>query len=179
MGAKLVKKITAALVAGELLKDEKGNFNRLDIEGKPASIDLYDVYGVAVGVKQSKPGAEREFVGFKGEFEATNCQTGEVFQSGVLYTHEPMTSMLLGQLLTAKEQDEAATVQFAIRTRIKKPTPGKVSATGYEFEVVSLLEVKSSSPIQLLKEAAKAEVAKLTALPAPTPAAEEKNGKKK
>lgn len=163
MSSTLIRKITPATVCGDLLKGPDGNFRRLDVPGAPDEIPLYDVYGIVAGVKQSKPGSEREWIGFKGEFEAVRCDTGQVFNSGVVFVHPPLTDMIFGRLMKAKEEDENATVQFAIRTVLVKPTPGKVSATGYEFRVVSLMEANEVSPLRALREAAKAELLKLAA----------------
>lgn len=178
----LVRKISPATIAAQKLR-------RLDaiLPGEkeaPKEINLYDVYGVVTGVKKSKENAERAWVGFTGNFEAVNSD-GEIFQSGTVFTHQPITDMLYGALQLSEQTSEEGngSVQFAIRVSIVAPKPGKPSITGYEFKIVNLIPTDSLSPLAAIKAQATAAIAELDAprLAAPvaeTPKEEAKAGKK-
>lgn len=139
---KLLRKISPKTVCPEVL-------TRLDIPGAPAEKMLYDVYGVTNKVRTGK-GDKGEWIQFKGQFEAVT-ESGEIFASGAVFLPQPFEDMLYGQLAQAQEADEKATVQFACRVSIVQPTPGKPSATGYEFRCMPLVESTDASPVAALR----------------------------
>ena len=154
MSAKLLKKISPATVCKDKLK-------RLDVEGAPKEVVLYDVYGIVAKVKSGST-SMGEFVAFVGEIEATTPD-GEVFKSPKVFLAQPLEDMLFTSLMQAHEADPGATVQFAARVSIVPPTPGKASATGYEYRVVPLVEAQDSNPMKSLREQAVAALKQLSA----------------
>lgn len=170
MASRLLKKISATTVCPDLLQ-------RLDVPGAPAQVPLFDVYGFASGIKTSKPDSERQWCAFIGEFEAVRIDTGEVSVSGKCFIPQPMQDMLFGRIMQQKEvsTDGGANVQFAIRVKIVAPAKGRPSITGYEFQCETILESNDSSPMQSLRDQAKAAVLALSApKAAPAPAVEAK-----
>lgn len=143
---KLLRKLAPATVCPDKLK-------RLDIEGAPTEVMLYDIYGIAVKTRAGKTD-KGEWTQFKGQFEAVT-EDGEVFGSGACFVPQPFEDMLFGQLAQAQEADPKATVQFACRVSIVPPVKGKPSATGYEYRCMPLVEAAESSPVAALRNLVK------------------------
>lgn len=167
MAAKLIRKISPRTVAGDKLEQ------RLDVKDAPKEVVLYDVYGIA-GKTKTGHTDKGDWLAFKGEFEAVTPD-GEIFRSGVVHLQAPFEDMLLSALMQAKEADENATVQFAVRVAIVPPAKGKPSMTGYEYQVTPLVEARDSAPMLSLREQAEQAV---KALAAPSPVADITSAKK-
>lgn len=144
MTAKLVKKISPRTVCPELLK-------RLDQPGAPKEIVLYDIYGLT-NTTRTGTTDKGDWLQFKGQFEAIVDSSGEVFNSGAVFLPQPFQDMLYGELSKAKEGDPNASVQFACRVSIVPPTPGKVSATGYEYMCMPLIDAAEESPLAHMRK---------------------------
>ena len=140
---KLLRKITPATVCPELRQ-------RLDHPKAPKEVVLYDLYGVTNRVKTGET-AMGQWTQFKGQFEAIT-QEGEIVSSGACHIPQPMEDMLLSELTRAQENDKNGTVRFACRVSIVPPTPGKVSATGYEYQCRPLLENEGTNPLNELRK---------------------------
>lgn len=161
---RLPRKLSPATVAPDLLR-------RLDIPDSPEEIILFAIYGAANGVALSKPGSEKEWVKFKGHFEAIREDDPEhPFVSGACFIPQPLSDMLYAQLNEAKEKDAKAMVRFACLVKIVQPTKGKPSATGYEYRVEPMMDAQESSPIADLRKQVQDKRAAMNALPAPTAA---------
>lgn len=163
MSATLLRKISPATVYGEL--------QRLDIPGAPEEVTLYNVYGIANKVRTGHTD-KGDWVSFKGQFEAMKPD-GELFMSGQVFLPQPFEDMLFSQLTQAQQQDEKASVQFAVRVFCVAPKKGKPSATGYEYRCEPLIESSETSPILSLREQVQAKM-KALAPPAPEEKTEEK-----
>lgn len=117
---------------------------------------LYDLYGMVFSavIKPDRSGQGRaDSIQFKGQFEAINPATGEVIcESGVAYI-PVMDAILFSALESAKKRDDKAEIALAIRIGLTTAPIGKVSATGYEFDVQKLLssEHKEDSALERLK----------------------------
>jgi hypothetical protein len=138
---------------------------------------LYDLFGIVNGVKQKADDKSEKGVWtqFKGQFRAvyTDPETGEVFQFESGATHIPMLEDVIhSTLLSAKEQDQRAQLEIAVRVAITPAKPGKPSMTGYEYDVQRLLPQRDDvkDPIaQLIAESAKANPPRLAAPASPQP----------
>lgn len=152
MPAKLIRRISPSDIAKEKL-------TRLDIPGAPAEVVLYDIYGIVNKIRVGDNG-KGQWTQFKGELEAVTPE-GEIFASGSCFLPQPFEDMLLSQLMQAQEKDDGATVSFAARISLVAPKKGKPSATGYEYRVMPLVDVRESSPLLTLREQAKAALLQL------------------
>lgn len=151
--AQLVSRITPSTIVKEKLV-------RLDVgpDGKPASlppVHLYDLFGIAHGTRAGKGRDDKTWLQFKGMFEAVTSE-GVVYASGRCHVPPMVEEMLYGQIADVQSEDAKAQVRFAFRIGIKAPTPGKVSATGYEFTCSSLLPPAESNPMTELRQLAAA-----------------------
>lgn len=163
--AKLLRKITPATVTNEI------GVNLLALPRPIEARVLYDLFGVAARTKTGQTD-KGPWLAFLGEFEAVTPD-GEIFMSGK--THIPvLEDMLYAALQQAQEKDPKATVQLAIRVGIKPAPTTKPSATGYEFDVQSLIPAQTNSAIAALKQLAQQHA---PALPAPNAKAPSKSAK--
>lgn len=145
MANKLLRKISPA----SIMNETGGQIPRLDQPNGPTEFALYNVYGIAsklrTGVTDKGP-----WTSFKGQFEAVTPD-GEVFISGQVFLPQPFEDMLMSSLQQAQQQDDKASVQFAVRVFCVPPQKGKPSATGYEYRCESLIESVESSPLADLR----------------------------
>jgi hypothetical protein len=89
------------------LDDEKGRY------------PLMRVYGVARRIKvksltNPNTGEVSHYEALNGDFRAVNAQTGERFQSGVLYLPDGIHDLIADPLKSAQENNETAEVTFAM-----------------------------------------------------------------
>lgn len=152
--AKFLRKISPKTVM-----DEVG----VDLMNLPRPVQarvLYDLFGSTNRVKQGQTD-KGPWVAFLGEFQAVTPD-GEIFDSGK--AHIPvMEDILFMALAKAQEEDAKSTVNVALRIAIKPAPAGKPSATGYEFDVQSILPAKQSNTIAMLKQQAAAHAGLLPA----------------
>jgi hypothetical protein len=80
MASQLLKKISPATVCPNLLK-------RLDVDGAPKEVILYDVFGITNSFKTGTSD-KGSWLQFKGQFEAITTD-GEVFGAGGLFIAQP------------------------------------------------------------------------------------------
>ena len=146
--AKAIGKITAKVVIGEELKEafklkqEDKTFERFEAIRIQGRVDK-------VKTAPSALNPENTDVKLTGEFIATNCKTGEQFQSATFYP-------IGGAMCDLMAQAEPGSM-FAVRVFL---APSKKTVQGYTFEFESALEVKPSDAVSRLSEA-------FAALPAP------------
>lgn len=170
MANKLLRKISPASV----LNETGASIPRLDQKDSPLEFALYNVYGIAsklrTGITDKGP-----WTSFKGQFEAVTPD-GEIFISGQVFLPQPFEDMLMSSLQQAQQQDDKASVQFAVRVFCVPPQKGKPSSTGYEYRCESLIESQESSPLADLRAKVAERVKALAApkdessAPAPTQA---------
>lgn len=130
---------------------EKLGVNLLALPRPVQARVLYDLFGVTNRVKQGTTD-KGEWVAFLGEFEAVTPE-GEIFQSG--RAHIPvLEDMLFAALAKAQEADPKASIQVALRVSIVPAPVTKPSATGYEYEVQSIVPPQQSNAIAALKQMA-------------------------
>lgn len=141
---KLLKKISSATVCPDQLK-------RLDVDGAPKEVILFDVFGMVADVKRGTT-QMGEWLKFTGQFEAIVDKTGEVFQSGAIFIPQPFEDMLYAELCRAKEADPNGSVQFACRVSIVPPPKGKPSAVGYEYRCTPLIDASEDSPLARMRK---------------------------
>ncbi|MBK9497433.1 MAG: hypothetical protein IPO08_23505 [Xanthomonadales bacterium] len=166
MATKILKKLTIRDVVGgkaEILKAaQSGRSVSKDENGK----DVYSATGVAVPLMsvigrvhdftpgQSDHGA---FLKLKGDFEATNLVTGEVFSDVGTCILPNFISDLVANALKGGAQG----VDFAVRVDTRYD---EAAATMYVFDAVSLMPARESDSISAIKNALQAAG---VALPAP------------
>jgi hypothetical protein len=138
----LIKKISPNTITADRLQ-------RLDLAGAPTEVILYDLYGIVHGIRKGTTD-KGEWTQFRGQFEAQTLE-GEIFGSGACFVPQPFEDMLYSQVMSAKEADPNASVQFACRVSIVPPAKGKVSATGYEYRVKPLID-NPSSPLDGVRQ---------------------------
>jgi hypothetical protein len=100
-----------------------------DVGAQPEKVLGYDddkarhplmrVYGVARRIKTKSltnpnTGEVSHYEALNGDFRAVNAQTGERFQSGVLYLPDGIHDLIADPLKSAQENHESAEVTFAM-----------------------------------------------------------------
>ena len=145
-----VRKITIKEVFGD-----KNAVKALAEKAKGKVAGLFNVIGVVDGVK---PGStdKGDYIRLIGTFEATNLETGEVFQSGAAI----LPNFLSDGIGAAMMKPNASAVQFALTVGAKTD---EKSVTGYVYTGENLLPPSEHSPLVMLKS----ELEKQKLLPAP------------
>jgi hypothetical protein len=106
-----------------------------------------------------------EFTKFRGSFEATNVETGKVYKSGACFLPQVVEALLVDAVDNAPDN---SAVDFALAIGVKFSE----TATGYEYTVEPLTELKEADELTALRQVA------MKALPAPA-TADETAGKSK
>lgn len=142
----LLKKLSFKTVVGKV--------NRRELPENGESMLVMRVIGVAnkTVTGNSDFGA---FVGFLGNFEATNVATGEVFRSGQMFLPNVCSNLLEA----AVAANGGANVEFGFDIGVKEAD----NAIGYEYTAAPIIEASETDPVALLKSRISA-----PALPAPT-----------
>lgn len=157
-----VRKITPKSVS-EIL-----GINLLQLQRPVQPRNLYDLVGIVMGatIKADKSGTKADSVQFRGEFNALDCETGQILcESGVMYV-PVMDSVLYTTVRTALAADPKAQIAVALRVAIKTAPADKPSMTGYEFDVQRIIPQnhQEDTPMQRLRQLARQNA---VALPAP------------
>lgn len=138
---------------------------------KPKSVteatDLCSVYGILRGyaVGQSPYG---EFLKFKGDIEACNLATGELFKSGNLILPGIISGLMQGAVDGNPEND----VEFGVIVGVK---PSEKGNTGYEYTIKPIVEPKEADALVALRSTVRDA---MLALPSPEKSPDPKKGKK-
>ena len=128
---------------------------------------LFTVYGIARGYKMGVSNFG-EFITFKGDIEAKNQETGEVYRSSNLILPNLISGMLQGAIDGSPDSD----IEVALIVGVKpSDTP-----MGYEYTIKPLMEMKEADSLVALRALVND---KLKALPAPDKAEGEKGKGKK
>lgn len=128
-------------------------------KGTPIAV----IFGMANGIKEvmNKDSGE-VYHALRGQFEAQNLDTGEIFQSGVLYLpagiHDAIESAV------GKLEAENDYISFALQ--IKSVTAA--TKAGYSYQAVNLMAAKAVDPLAELRGELENKAPK--ALEAPKPA---------
>lgn len=118
-------------------------------------VKLYTVLGIVNG---ARPGStdKGDFVKLVGDFEATNLETGEVFESQMCI----LPNFVGDPIGAAVHRPNSESVQFAVTIGAK---PDEKSVTGYVFTSDNAMPPSAHSPLAVLK----AELVEQKLLPAP------------
>lgn len=130
----IIKKVSASTVIGSTKE-----LRKLAESGEGKSVDIMRVVGVAIGVK-SGMSSYGEWVALRGNFSATNMETGEEFRGSTLYVPDEITDMIAAQLSTA------TSVEFGVIIGVKESD----LVIGYEYVVTPLMDTGESDPIAAL-----------------------------
>lgn len=111
-------------------------------EGTPIAV----IFGMASGIKEVVDKVRGDvFHALTGQFEAQNLETGEVFQSGVLYLpagiHESVEASV------QKLESETDYVAFALQMKAVKAT----NPAGYGYQAVNLMAAKAVDPLASIR----------------------------
>jgi len=202
MAAKLLKKITVAdcgldmkaLLMAKIAPAAQTGVGPGDVpilSDVGPSVPLLRIMGVvvsaAVGMRTMPDGKQTEWLAFKGQFEATNLITGEVYQSGSCIMPGALPDMLYGAIKNPDGTFKNA--EFAVEFGAHYD---KGAVASYVFDTKTLLAPKESDAMASLKAQVAAAVPALAAPAAdgaaPAPAAADAteankaptgNGKKK
>lgn len=152
-----VKKLSVATVYGKI--DLK---KLITLDEKGEKLPIMQVIGQAVGVK-SGVSSYGDWKCLMGQFQATNSETGEVFEASQLYLPE----VALTPLIVALSSPETRGVEFAIKITANYAKNAKPGGVPYEYSWEPLLPPDANDPISRIK-------ARLEALALPAPAADAK-----
>lgn len=150
---KLLRKLTVATAVGDKIKVL--GYATLGREGEAAEgkpVPLMTVIGRVTGLKagsvnRTLPNGEQmssDYVKLKGNFEATNEQTGEITPN----VGECILPNFVSDPIAGALRGGADSVDFAIRVDVKFKL---AAATGYEFTAVSLLPIKQADSVNDIK----------------------------
>lgn len=158
---KAIGKITAKAIIGVKLAEIMGANVAAKAKNEAYTFERFEAMRIQGRVdkavcKPSSLNPENIDVKLTGEFIATNCETGETYQSGTLYP--------IGAGLTELMAQAQPGSLFAVRVFV---SPSAKTVQGYSFDFESALEIKASEAVSRLTEA-------FAALPAPGKTAAEK-----
>ena len=143
--ADLLKKISAKQVVGNVKKVVADS-----LKNDGDKMDLYNVIGIATGVKTGETDYG-PWIAFTGQFEATNIETGEVFQSGKCHMPEPLDQMI-HDVIVQKDTDgnpAVESVQFAYTVGVKRRDDLQV---GYEYTLREIVSADAADPLAALRD---------------------------
>lgn len=147
MATKIVSKLTArhlGFTKTALLKLV------MDEANKDKTVPLYKIIGQVHGSRTGVGQDGEPWIMFTGSFLATNLQTGELITSPQAALPKHISALLFDAVKNAEGQP----VEFGFQIGAKV---SEKSATGYEYEVDSLIEQRIADPLAAL--AARAGVA--------------------
>lgn len=104
---------------------------------------LMRVVGVVTGI-QTCNSQYGEWVVLKGNFKATNIESGDEFASNKALIQDTLTDAIVMKL----SDENAKSVEFAADIGVKKAK----NAIGYEYTVTTLREISESDPLAALDE---------------------------
>lgn len=130
----IIKKISTKTVYGEVKRSEL-------YEAKGQRIDLYDVFGIAKGVKSGESNYG-DWHALTGSFRAVNVETGEEFQAGTLFLPGVGHDLIAGLI------GDAEAVEFALRVSVAADDTSQI---GYAYHVTPLIEPTEGDPLSKLQ----------------------------
>lgn len=158
---KAAPKLAVKLLAKISYKTVCGKVNRRELPEDKSPLHVMRIMGQATKTVTGNTdfGA---FVGFMGNFEATNVRTGEIFRSGKCFLPPVATNLLEGAVAGAN----GAPVMFAFDIGVKEDDE---SSVGYVYTATPILDAGEADPIEQMKKTINA-----PALPAPVVKADAK-----
>ena len=143
-----VRKLSVATVWGKIDLKEL-------LKAPDEAMTLMTVLGSGVSTKTGTH-TYGDWTALQGMFEATNAETGEVFQSSTLFLPDVALTPILVQLAGPG----VTGIEFAIEVGVKYARNAKPGGAAYEYTWRPLLPPDENDPISRIK-------ARLLALPAP------------
>lgn len=141
MAQNLVKKLSAASIGVDLKS------------AKDTEQEAYTIIGHATEIEQGSHATNGEWTKLKGNFEATNSKTGEVFVSSSAFLPSVVNDLVAAAI------KQGGTVKFAYRIGTK---PNK-TPIGYEYTVSPLIEPEPVDVIEEIRAQAGLSVAAIAA----------------
>ena len=133
----IINKISVRSVYGDKKKIRKA---AEAAKGEPVTV--MRVVGIARGFETGE-GDNGPWVKFKGNFQGTAVDTGELFKSGKLFLPGVASDLLEAELMN----DEVTNVELAFDIHAVEDD---TSAVGYVYTVTPLIEVGENDPIMAL-----------------------------
>lgn len=134
---KLIKKISVKTVCGKREQEIIGKDNGKDVIGFKDK-DVMDVVGVCTATRTGNT-TFGDFIGLRGQFQATNLESGEVVRSSQCFLPDDVTDLIVAQL----SMDGVSSVEFAFRIGQKASN----TSIGYEYTAIPLLDTQQNDPI--------------------------------
>ena len=126
----ILRKLSAKTICGEIeVGDEARN--------------LFSVIGVVTGVRTGMS-SYGEWVSFTGDFEAENCETGEIFTGPQVFVPEPIQSALLERV----KNSESPRIELALMVGVKPAD----NAIGYEYITNTLNTMEQHDALNSLRQ---------------------------
>ena len=113
------------------------------------STPIARIFGMASGIKQVVDKVRGDtFESITGQFGAVNLQTGNAYESGVLYLPKGIHDMIEAAVRSIPKDAPSSTVDFALEIRVVKAD----NPAGYSYEAVNLIPAKVVSPLEELRK---------------------------
>ena len=134
-------------------------------------VAVAQVYGIAqkIQIVEDKVRGD-SFESIRGQFEAVNLETGEVYQSGTLYLPSGIHDLVASAVKGLDPDDRKAAIRFKLEIGVVKST----NPAGYSYEARNLVNASEVDPLADLRNAGgppKLMSGQTAALPASTGAA--------
>lgn len=145
VGTKLLKKLTVrTFIGGKADILAYAMTGRKDKESEGSDVPLIRVLGNVMGYKSGESDFG-SYVEMRGEFHATNLQTGEILES----VSKCILPAVVGDSVAAAMHGGAESVEFAVELDVRF---SEKAATMYEFSARSLIAPKAPKAINALME---------------------------
>ena len=130
---KILKKVSAATVFGDVKK-----LRATAEKGGGESVPVMRVMGVAIGTRTGTS-QYGDWISLRGQFSATNLETGEEFRGSSLFVPDELTDMIAAQL-----SQDVKSVEFAVDIGVRESD----AVIGYEYTVEPLIEPAENDPLK-------------------------------
>lgn len=136
--ANIIKKISIKTVCGtperEVIGEDKDGKNIIGFVKR----DLMQIVGICTSTRTGST-SYGDFVGLRGQFQATNLETGEEFRSAQCFLANDIIDLIMVQL----SMENTTSVEFAFIISVK-PSDAPI---GFEYAARPLLETQKNDPI--------------------------------
>lgn len=156
------------LVTKMSVKTIGANPSRAKTENRKVPLGRF--YGVARGIIMKVDNRGEPITGLTGDFYGVNIDTGEKYQSGVLYLPGGIHEMLVNGVDQGETNDKGKPVYTPVEFGFDVWATPASNPIGYSYEATPLLEARVSDPIADLEE-------KFADLPKALPAPKEEKAK--
>lgn len=115
-------------------------------------VPLARFYGIARGIVMKVDQRGEPITGLTGDFYATNVESGEEFQSGVLYLPGGIHELLVNGVDQGEMNDKGKPIYTPVEFGFDVWAAPATNPIGYSYEATPLLEARVSDPIAALQE---------------------------